>query len=355
MTKHSMTRSAQRATAKRYAEIYHTHGLRIVPVDRGSKNPNRKGWQNREWTPEDITENVGVILGAVSGELVDVDLDSVDALRLAPYFLPETLTFGRASKRASHWLYRSKGVRSDKLWFGEGEDRELVELRANNASGDGCGHQTVFPGSTHESGETIEFDTECEPTEIDPGELIWAVAKLATASTIAKGWTSGRHEKSLAITGGLLKAGWPAEDVRHLMAAVRESCGDSAEEEADFGHDVESTIDKAEAEGVDVLKGFGSLVQSGVLEEYEAKALERHSRSPATRKKEAALALTRMGRSLAAATLLEAIEVDANAITEAEQIMRAAWAKHEAADGKRPKPKTPRRPRVVLTLKGTDE
>lgn len=298
-------------SAKAFAAFYAAQGWRIVPIPHGSKNPNTKDWPNRAFEPKHVTQNVGVILGSVSGGLVDVDLDSADALNLAAYFLPETLTFGRASKPASHWLFKCAGVRADKLWFGPSDDRELIEIRAQNASGDGCGHQTVFPGSVHESGELIEFDNDLEPTEVDAGELIWAVAKLATASAIAKGWTSGRHEKSLAIAGGLLKAGWTAEEVRDTMAAVREACGDSDAEEADFGHDVESTIAKAEAEGVDVLAGFGSLVQSGVLADHEAKALERHSRTPATRKRESILAQTKIGRGMLAEMVAHAHEVDA--------------------------------------------
>jgi hypothetical protein len=310
-------------SAKKLAAFYAAQGWRIVPIPHGSKNPNTKDWPNRTFEPKHITQNVGVILGPVSGGLVDVDLDSTDALALAPYFLPETLTFGRESKPASHWLFKCEGVRADKLWFGPKDDRELIEIRAQNATGDGCGHQTVFPGSVHESGEAIDFDNAVEPTEIDAGDLIWAVAKLATASTIAKGWTSGRHEKSLAITGGLLKAGWTAEDVRDTMAAVRECCGDTEAEEADFGHDVESTITKAEAEGVDVLSGFGSLVQAGVLEDHEAKALERHSRTPATRKRELGLAKSKIGRGMLAEMVAHAHEVD-GLETVGDTIARAA-------------------------------
>lgn len=307
-------------TARAYAELYAKRGWKFIPLRFESKQPARKGWADLDssFEPEAITENVGVVLGAISGDLVDIDLDSKDALALAPYFLPETLTFGHKSKPASHWLYISKGVRADKLWFGDPsdhDDRELVEIRANNASGEGCGHQTAFPGSVWSSKdgkrtELVEFDNDAEPTEVDASELIWAVAKLATAATIAKGWTSGRHEKSLSITGGLLKAGWSAEEVRECMSAVREVCGDTPEEEADFGHDVESTIAKAESEGLEALSGFGSLVASGVLREHEAKALERHSRSPSTRKREATLASTRMGAGLLAEMVKHAREVD---------------------------------------------
>jgi len=332
-------------SARRFAELYKRQGWRIVPIPHGSKNPNTKDWPNREFEPKHIRENVGVILGPVSGGLVDIDLDSADALNLAPYFLPETLTFGRESKPASHWLFKCPGVRADKLWFGPADDRELIEIRAQNATGDGCGHQTVFPGSVHESGETIEFDNEREPTEIEAGELIWAVAKLATASTIAKAWTSGRHEKSLAITGGLLKAGWTVEEVRDTMAAVRECCGDTDAEEADFGHDVESTIAKAEAEGVDMLSGFGSLVQSGVMLEWEAKALERHSRTPATRRQEAVRARTKMGRPeledmIAHAHAVDGLESIGDAVaarvTVRDKPASVSKGQSEEADGDQP-------------------
>jgi hypothetical protein len=309
-----------KAQARAYAKLYAKRGWRFIPLRPESKMPARKGWTEREFSIDELPTdaNVGVILGAVSGDLVDIDLDSEAAVALAPYFLPETLTFGHESKPASHWLYTAKGVRADKLWFGDPEDnsdRELIELRANNASGPGCGHQTAFPGSVWSSKdgkrkEAVEFDNDLEPTEISASELIWTVAKLATASAIAKTWHSGRHEKSLAITGGLLKAGWTTEEVRDCMAAVREACGDTPDEEADFGHDVESTIEKAELEGVDGLSGFGSLVQSGVLKDYEATALERHSRSPATRKREATLASTRMGKPLLDEMIKHAREVD---------------------------------------------
>lgn len=46
------------------------------------------------------------MLGTPSGGLVDVDLDSPEAVCLAPHVLPETgATFGRASKPRSHFLY----------------------------------------------------------------------------------------------------------------------------------------------------------------------------------------------------------------------------------------------------------
>src|SRR3974390_2417815 len=51
--------------------------------------------------------NIGILTGKPSNNLIDVDIDHPDALKFAPYFLPETYCiFGRASKPLRHWLYR---------------------------------------------------------------------------------------------------------------------------------------------------------------------------------------------------------------------------------------------------------
>src|ERR1700730_13149582 len=43
-------------------------------------------------------QNISVIMGEASGGLTDVDLDTTEAVRAGPYFLPRTLCFGRPSK-----------------------------------------------------------------------------------------------------------------------------------------------------------------------------------------------------------------------------------------------------------------
>jgi hypothetical protein len=71
-------------------------------------------------------QNIGIALGARSGGLCDIDLDCSEAIAAAPYILPRTAVFGHASKRGSHWIYRTnlcetqdraalKFVGSDKL------------------------------------------------------------------------------------------------------------------------------------------------------------------------------------------------------------------------------------------------
>ena len=52
-----------------------------------------------------VHQNIGLLLGEPSGGLIDVDLDSTEALALAPILLPDTdCIFGRQSKQGSHRL-----------------------------------------------------------------------------------------------------------------------------------------------------------------------------------------------------------------------------------------------------------
>ncbi len=294
---------------------YLDRGWAVVPVARGAKSPQIDEWPRlaaeRAFAPVDFAgKNIGVVLGYVSNGLTDIDLDSRDALALAPYVLPPTpARFGRASKPDSHWLYYAHGARSQQMKFGVKPYRELIEIRSTNAASDGCGHQTVFPGSIHESGETIEWsDGLEEPATVDTGELLWAVCRLAVGSIILRDWGegSGRHEKSLALAGGLLKAGWTADETRDLLAAVRACSGDSPREDADFAHDVETTI-AAFARG-ETVTGLGSLVASGCLDAQAARDIEAHARTPEQRAREVKLHATRHG--LREAMLAEARSVD---------------------------------------------
>lgn len=94
--------------------------------------------------------NVGVRMGEPSSGLVDIDLDDPGAVELAPQFLPPTgMTFGRAGKRRSHWLYQVEGALPPSKEFkdptkvdDDGTPRQnamLVEFRATNRT-------TVWPG-----------------------------------------------------------------------------------------------------------------------------------------------------------------------------------------------------------------
>src|SRR5262249_45463521 len=164
------------------------------------------------------------------------DLDSEYGRRLAPRFLPATdMKYGRASKPASHWMWRVDtvaGVRHTKfeglpqMVEGKKKSATLLERRT------GDGKQSVIPPSIHESGEPIEYLPDCSmtPTEVNGKALSRAVDKLAVACLIASVWSEGvRHKLALAIPAFMLKTGVDPAVVQEIVGAVVEEYDDPAE------------------------------------------------------------------------------------------------------------------------------
>jgi putative DNA primase/helicase len=173
-----------RDAARRYAQ----RGWSVLPVPHQSKNPGFRGWQELRLSESDLPDhfngkpqNIGVLLGEPSGWLIDVDLDHPRAVELAQEFLPPTpAVFGRKSKPRSHWLYRASGPVATKKHKSKSAGM-IVELRSTGA-------QTVFPPSTHESGEPIIWDDEsAEPAIVEPEALVKAVQELAMAVRVEIG------------------------------------------------------------------------------------------------------------------------------------------------------------------------
>jgi hypothetical protein len=76
---------------------YVGRGWNPLPLPFRTKTPTERGWQHRVIREEDVPkyfngqpQNIGVILGATSGGLTDIDLDCREAADLAPYILPKT-------------------------------------------------------------------------------------------------------------------------------------------------------------------------------------------------------------------------------------------------------------------------
>ena len=180
------------------------YGWLPVPIPFRCKGPVLQGWQNLRLAESDLpahfdgkSQNIGILLGPVSGGLVDVDLDCAEALRLAPYFLPATLTFGRESKPKSHWLYTADAeIRTKKYALGK---QTLVELRGTSTKG--TPHQTVFPPSVHESGEPVRFENKRRPEHTEAADLQCQVQRLACACLFLRTWPTAsgtRHDQAMA-------------------------------------------------------------------------------------------------------------------------------------------------------------
>jgi hypothetical protein len=199
-----------------------------LPVPYREKNPGAEGWQDFIATDADLfkhfnseRQNIGVLLGEKSGGRVDIDLDCAEAIRLAPLFLPQTeAIFGRRSTRRSHWEYIAAGVKTQRFIDTDGKTT-LLELRSTGA-------QTIFPGSTHkETGELIEWDVNGDPARIETSHLQSCLGKLAAACLLARHWPSpssgehgSRHYASLALAGGLIRAGWTETETVCFVEAV---------------------------------------------------------------------------------------------------------------------------------------
>lgn len=148
-----------------YAREYISKGFKSIPLDPQKKSLGRKNWQNLNISEEEVPKyfnddnNIGIILGPSSGNLVDIDLDSEEAVKMAHFFLPETnMKCGRNSRHISHYFYRSEGVEYKKYYDPdkkprkskeEPKEKPLLEIRTAG--------QTMVPPSIHPNGEELEW------------------------------------------------------------------------------------------------------------------------------------------------------------------------------------------------------
>ena len=182
-------------------------GLCPVLLGRGEKGKQAQSLKWEQSTPESVDpstwpigNNVGVLWGAPSGWIVDIDLDREDAVQLAPEHLPPTLTYGRASKRRSHWLFQCFGALNQTFKAVDGAT--IVEVRASE-------HQTMFVGSIHpKSGEVVEWDDTTPPVD------------RARITTIGWDELAGRVELLAARCGWKRKAPPPTTAPTQLVRAV---------------------------------------------------------------------------------------------------------------------------------------
>src|ERR1700722_582932 len=89
-------------------------GFLPVPVPFREKGPVEDGWQKMRLSFNDLPryfnsqpQNIGILLGDDSGT-ADIDCDGMEAVAAAVEFVtPTGICFGRKSKPASHYIYRS--------------------------------------------------------------------------------------------------------------------------------------------------------------------------------------------------------------------------------------------------------
>src|SRR5215217_2423673 len=231
------------------AERYLRAGLAVIPVAAGEKNPNRQGWQKERHTVEDIPhlwsngQGVGILWGAPSGGMVDVDLDWPEARIAASYILPPTRTFGRPGAPESHRVYRVTDTIPKTTRYkigGDGDGRSVVEVLSTGA-------QSLVPPSLHHSGERREWYQERPAAEVEGAPLMEGVADSTTAALIARNWPGqgARHDYVLAATGYIARHLSRDRAERTMEAAIAAS----GDEEANGRlRDVRDTLAKVAAD-----------------------------------------------------------------------------------------------------------
>src|SRR5262245_1531696 len=101
-------RRAWMLTVREWAAEYRSRGWAVARIQPGQKRPKEEGWNLRSCEPGEFLDNwgVGIQAGALSGNLVCVDIDCYGALAEADKYLPSTgLVEGRPGKPRSHRWY----------------------------------------------------------------------------------------------------------------------------------------------------------------------------------------------------------------------------------------------------------
>jgi hypothetical protein len=175
-----------------------------VPVELGGKAPALgPAWENVRPTMDTIgtlfnNRSIGVLLGAPSNNLVDVDIDCDEALAFT-HFLPATpCRFGRGGKE-THFMYHCPLEKTRKMMLKEAGT--LIEARST-------GGQTVIPPSWHEAGQRM-WTADGPPAVVDPKVLLRAVESIAAMALLTKAFKAEgiRHDAAMALAGGS-RAGW---------------------------------------------------------------------------------------------------------------------------------------------------
>ena len=203
---------------------------RPIRIKERLKEPRSRAWQNSDPAPENFgaTENVGVILGPASDNLVDIDLDCPEARRVAalPALLGDLPAFGRASHDApGHRLVVCPNlpeVEAKVHQLKNGDNSVVMEVRAGKGF-------TVMPPSEHE--DRIVWQHGAAPATIP--EMEWdrlqLLARLTGLLALAlrhypnKG---GRDNYCMHVGGALMHLGVPGETGDELLRGLATLAGD---------------------------------------------------------------------------------------------------------------------------------
>lgn len=213
--------------------------LRYLPLE--GKNPaiNGHGWN----TPERVQEldakvrngwrgNIGVYLGALGGDLVDVDFDLAKSYphpdrlpaltKVAREVFPQTgMAWGRDPSALGHLVYRVADIENLALMriALPGSNKPLLELRVEG--------QSLYDGVHPETGKPVHHFSRGEPAEVWSAELARAFGFFGAVVLVSLIWESGsRHNCSVPLAGYLLRQGFSKAEAQELLKQVCLITGD---------------------------------------------------------------------------------------------------------------------------------
>src|SRR5215218_5242382 len=204
-------------------DYYQESGFKMVRLSADAKRAIDEEWQKRDFPLEEHKRhverggNIALQMGKVSDSLGCVEVDSREAVALAPRFLPETLTAGRNGE-PRHYFYRSPGL-GYKRFLGD-----TKELMAVKASDNGKGHCVVVAPSRHPDKGNYLWRPSFDPAaiaEVPAPELKKRAELLAVTALIARSLPpEGRHHLAMCLAGYMLRNGEEQEDVLWVCEAA---------------------------------------------------------------------------------------------------------------------------------------
>jgi putative DNA primase/helicase len=208
-------------------------GFLLIPIPLRAKAPIIPKWPLIRVTSQNYAEffpqkmNVGALFGDETG-IVDVDLDALEAIIAADFFLPSTpCTYGRTSRPRSHRLFRPAPL----TLFDQFElpDGMLVEIRSTGVPKNGelgKAHQSVIPPSIHPSGEAYGWDQCGDPAAVTGADLRRAVVFVAVTAALAhlhpafdEEHKQARNDYRLSVSGVLARNFHP-ETAKKIFRAL---------------------------------------------------------------------------------------------------------------------------------------
>lgn len=219
-------------------------GVRPIPIKKRSKKPIGDAWNQQRVASDQIDKlftpgiNLGALWGKPSNWVVDIDLDTDEAVRAAASIFPRSYIYGTEVREESHYLYVCEGAKTHK-WIDPETKETIVEIRST-------GSQSVLPGSTHPDGHHYIVNSDRPFKKIGLKTLHQLCDRVAAISLLAKHYpTSGaRHDYIHAVTGALLHAGAKGEEAHRVASAILDGAGRRETDRGQRERTIKNTIER---------------------------------------------------------------------------------------------------------------